>query len=355
MLSPSAPITAIHTRLATDRKYSWSVNGITRKNRMPSAATVHRAMGSRYSAMSASYVVFRTPHSRWIMARLRAGETREGAASVRLEQATSSDEHDEARGRSRPERTRLYVRVGDDRERSQAKSIVVASYALDDFLAENAVWANHQRGDHQHVRREVFGAAADVGIDVPGGEIFHHADDEPAQDRAGNGVEPAENHDRKHLEAHEREVHVDPEEIAPENAAERRDDAGHRPRHAEVALDVDPHGQRDLLVVGHRAHRDALARLQEEPAEGGQEADAHAGAEQLDRRNEQRSHEERLLADGQRQRLRPGKDRKRSDASQNRRQADGGHDDGDDRPADQLAQHDALEREAQDHHARQRE
>src|SRR5262249_38258620 len=32
-------------------------------------------------------------------------------------------EHHEARGRSRPERTRLYVRIGDDRERSEAKLI----------------------------------------------------------------------------------------------------------------------------------------------------------------------------------------------------------------------------------------
>src|SRR5438874_7166559 len=80
--------------------------------------------------------------------------------------ATPNDEHDEARGRSRPERTRLYVRIGDDRERSQAKSVGVASYALDDLLAEDAVRPDHQRGDHQHVRREVLGAAADVGIDV---------------------------------------------------------------------------------------------------------------------------------------------------------------------------------------------
>src|SRR5712691_5987839 len=36
-------------------------------------------------------------------------------------------EHHEARGRSRPERTQLYVRIGDDRERSEAKLIDGAS------------------------------------------------------------------------------------------------------------------------------------------------------------------------------------------------------------------------------------
>src|SRR5437870_6961261 len=66
MLSPSAPMTAIHTRLATDRKYSCRVSGMMRKNTTATAATVHRAIGSGYSPISASYVVFSTPHSLWI-------------------------------------------------------------------------------------------------------------------------------------------------------------------------------------------------------------------------------------------------------------------------------------------------
>src|SRR4029434_8967269 len=59
--------------------------------------------------MSASYVVFSTPHSRWIIAR---------------------------------------------------------SHALDDAFAEDAVGANHQREDHQDVGREILGAAADQRVDV---------------------------------------------------------------------------------------------------------------------------------------------------------------------------------------------
>jgi hypothetical protein len=46
MFRPSAPITAIHTRFATDRKYSCKVSGMTRKNSTASAATVHLAIGS---------------------------------------------------------------------------------------------------------------------------------------------------------------------------------------------------------------------------------------------------------------------------------------------------------------------
>src|SRR2546425_12682478 len=51
--------------------------------------------------------------------------------------AMPNGEHREARGRSRPERTRLYVRIGDDRERSGAKPVGVASQ-------------NPQVADHAH-------------------------------------------------------------------------------------------------------------------------------------------------------------------------------------------------------------
>src|SRR3989442_13878150 len=41
--------------------------------------------------------------------------------------ASPNGEHREARGRSRPERTRLYVRIGDDRERSGATPVGLGS------------------------------------------------------------------------------------------------------------------------------------------------------------------------------------------------------------------------------------
>src|SRR5438876_34738 len=108
------------------------------------AATVYLAMGSGYSAISASYVVLRTPHSRWIMA---------------------------------------------------------GSHSFDDPLAEDAVGPDHQGQDHQDVRCEVFGATAHVRIDVAGGDVLHDADDEPADDRPRDRIETAEDHDRKDLEA----------------------------------------------------------------------------------------------------------------------------------------------------------
>src|SRR6185436_4913461 len=130
------------------------------------------------------------------------------------------------------------------------------SYAFDNPLAEDAVRANHQGEDHQDVGGEVFGAAAHVRIDIAGGDVLDDADDEPAHDRTRDGVQPAQDHDREHLEPHQRQVHVDAEQVSPQHAAQRRDDAGHGPRHAEVPLDVDAHGHGHLLVVGHRPHGD---------------------------------------------------------------------------------------------------
>src|SRR5205085_9136161 len=178
---------------------------------------------------------------------------------------------------------------------------------------------------------------------VAAGDDVDDAHDEAAHDGARNRVEPAQDHHGKHLEADQREVHVDAEHVAPQHAAQRRDDAGHRPRQPEVALDVDAHGHGHLLVVGHRPHGDALPRLQEEPAEAGQEYDAHEAAHELDRRDEERADDERLVTDGQHQRLGAGADGGGPDPPQDGGQADGGHDDGDDRPSDELAEHDALE------------
>src|SRR5437667_8742735 len=97
-------------------------------------------MGNGYSAMSASYVVFSTPHSRWIIG---------------------------------------------------------ASHSFDDFFAEDAVRPDHEGQDHQHVGREVLGAAAHVGIDVARGDVFHDPHDEAADDGPRDGVEAAQDHHRK--------------------------------------------------------------------------------------------------------------------------------------------------------------
>src|SRR5881409_407080 len=216
--------------------------------------------------MSASYVVFRTPHSRWIIATPREASRERGRgggpgprSTTQIDNAlrlswgtdvqpgpTQYPKHGSHGAPARPPRPRSrltshHVDVAlhplEANEADGPSSSL--SHAFDDAFAEDAVGANHQREDHQDVRREVLGAAADVGVDVAGRHVLHDADDEPADDRPRNRVEAAEDHHGENLEAHEREVHVDAEHVAPEHAAQRGDDAGHGPRHAEVALHVD--------------------------------------------------------------------------------------------------------------------
>ena len=72
---------------------------------------------------------------------------------------------------------------------SQRNSDFVSSHALDDSFTEDAVGANHQGEDHEDVGGEVFGAAADVGVDVAGRDVLDDADDEASDDRARDRIQ----------------------------------------------------------------------------------------------------------------------------------------------------------------------
>src|SRR6516164_3019310 len=78
------------------------------------------------------------------------------------------------------------------------------SNSLDQSPAEDAVGPDHQRDDHQDVRGEVLGAAADVRIEIAGREILDDTDDDPADHGTDDRVEAAENHHRKHFQTHHR-------------------------------------------------------------------------------------------------------------------------------------------------------
>src|SRR5262249_48001681 len=198
---------------------------------------------------------------------------------------------------------------------------------------------------------EALGPPAQVGIDVARHDVFHDAHDEATDDRARDRVEAAQDHHGEDLEPDEGEVDVDPQQVAPDDTAERRHDARHGPSQPEIALHVDAHGHGHLLVVRHRAHGDALTRPEEEPAEGRNEDNADRGTQQLDRRDEQRADHEGLVADGQGQGLRPRPEESGTHAAQDGGKPDGGHDHGDDGPSDQLAQHHPLQGEPEYAHA----
>src|SRR6202020_2423660 len=97
--------------------------------------------------------------------------------------------------------------------------VVSPLYPFDLALAEEAVGLEHQRHDHQEIRREVLGAAADIGIDISGGQALHDADRQAADHGAGDRIEAAKDHDRKHLEADQRELDIDAKHVAPDDSA----------------------------------------------------------------------------------------------------------------------------------------
>src|SRR5438067_13778345 len=89
-------------------------------------------------------------------------------------------------------------------------------HALDAAPTEHAFRPDHQDQDHQHVRCEVFGAAADIRIEIAGGEIFDDADDQPADDGAHDRVETAQNYDRENPEADQCQLVVDADDRTPD-------------------------------------------------------------------------------------------------------------------------------------------
>src|SRR6516164_5369170 len=128
------------------------------------------------------------------------------------------------------------------------------SHALDTAAAEEAFWPQHQGYDHQHVRSEILRAAADIGVEVAGGEVFDDAYDQPADHRAEDRIETAEDDDGKHFETDESKLVVDAKHRAPDDPAKGRDHARHRPSEGEIAPDIDPYRHRHLLTVGDGAH-----------------------------------------------------------------------------------------------------
>src|SRR5437016_13895102 len=90
----------------------------------------------------------------------RPQDDQHGPDTSRRGAASPTGEHREARGRSRPERTRLYVRIGDDRERSEATPVGLAS-ELDRDVDAGGQGELHQR---VHGLRRGIGNVAESAV-----------------------------------------------------------------------------------------------------------------------------------------------------------------------------------------------
>jgi hypothetical protein len=59
-------------------------------------------------------------------------------------------------------------------------------HPLDPVRTEDAVRAEHENQDHQHVGRKVLGTAADIGVEIASSDALHHAHDQPANHGAND-------------------------------------------------------------------------------------------------------------------------------------------------------------------------
>ena len=144
---------------------------------------------------------------------------------------------------------------------------------LDALLAEQPLGPHQQEGERQHVREPGLDAAADVRPEIDLGELFRRADDEAADDRAGDRLEAAQDQHRQRLQGDEGQRELHAVARAPHEPRDQRDEAGHRPHDRPDLPQRDADRERRLVVVGHRAQRAADARRLEEHRQRG---DQHA-------------------------------------------------------------------------------
>src|SRR6266513_1471993 len=122
---------------------------------------------------------------------------------------------------------------------ASSNSIPTMLHPHDVDAAEEPERPRVQHRDEHEVRGDGAEAAAEPRIDVPGREAFEHADEDGSGDRAGNAVEPPDDHDRKDLEPEQHDAEAAAAHDRPQRAADDRDHADHRPREREIPMQVD--------------------------------------------------------------------------------------------------------------------
>src|SRR5271166_5269125 len=101
----------------------------------------------------------------------------------------------------------------------------MASDALDDALAEEALRPHQQEDESEPVGEPVLDGAAEGRAPEHLGDLLAGADDEAADDGAGDRGEAAEDEDGQRLQCDERQRELDAEIAAPEDAGGKPDDA----------------------------------------------------------------------------------------------------------------------------------
>src|SRR5690606_7670052 len=154
-------------------------------------------------------------------------------------------------------------------------------HAIDDPLAEKALRADQQEQERERVGEPVLQSAADDRAEIELGELLADADDEAADDRAGDRGETSEDHHRQRLERKRRQGELHPQLAAPDHAGDQRGEASHRPDDNPDPVERNADRLRRLVVVGHRPQGTAGGGLLEEHRQHGHQYHRHDGGEDV--------------------------------------------------------------------------
>src|ERR1043166_865768 len=149
-------------------------------------------------------------------------------------------------------------------------SLLATRYSLDSFddaLAEKPRRPKQKEHERDDVGEPALDARAEQRPPVELAELLADADDEAADDGAGDRREAAEDEHGQRLERDDLQRELDLRARAPHDAGGERDDAGGEPHDHPDLLERDADRERRLVAVGDRAQRAADARLLEEHRE----------------------------------------------------------------------------------------
>src|SRR5258705_398456 len=215
--------------------------------------------------------------------------------------------------------------------------------AIKPGAAEDPVGREEQHRKKEEVGQQAAEACAQQGIEVAGGQALKHADERGADHGAGRAVEAPDHEDREHLKPDDEHARAASRAERPQDAGDDGQGAGHRPRDREMAGYVDPHRERDLLVVRDGPEGQSGSRESKERADACHAQQRADGREHLLGREQHPEHAERIRREGRWGASRDRADHRRDRPADQGSQPEGDHDGGDQRPAEQVSQDQSVE------------
>jgi hypothetical protein len=216
-----------------------------------------------------------------------------------------------------------------------------------------------QEAERDEVSEPALDAAADQRPPVELAHLLADADDQPADDGAGDRGEAAQDQHRQRLQRHDLEREGDIRARAPHDAGDQRDDAGGEPDDDPDLVQRDADRKRRLVAVGDGPQRPADAGILEEDRQQRDHDRGDDGRRDVDLLQRDEPAKD-LKVDGAAGQIELFRDHALGTAAehglaktdQEIGDAEGRHEQDDVGLVDQRPQHDALDRHGQhEHHA----